>query len=263
MNKILIIGQNSFIGSNLKKYLSKKFEVTILSFEEVMNKNQSFFVKFSHVINTAIHKKYIHLNYNKLHDLDRKFISRFKKINFIYIFLNTRKIYLQKENISEISVIKPISNYGRNKFKTETFLKKKLKRKLLSLRIGNIIGKRIIKNKRNNHTLFFDNFLVLRKYKKKIITANDYKDFLSIIQFCQIIKDLIRKKINGIYNVSLSEKVYVSELVKWLDKKYFKKISFMGNKQDSFTLSNKKLLKKIYRKPTKLELKKFCKNILK
>ena len=263
MTKILIIGQNSFIGSNLKKYLSKKFEVTILSFENVMNKNQSFFVQFSHVINTAIHKKYIHMNYNKLYDLDRKFISRFKKINFIYIFLNTRKIYFQKENISEISVIKPISNYGRNKFKTETFLKKKLKRKLLSLRIGNIIGKRIKKNKRNNHKLFFDNFLFLRKYKKKIIVADDYKDFLSIIQFSQITTDLISKKINGIYNVSLSEKVYVSELVKWLDEKYFKKISFTGNQKDSFTLSNKKLLKKIYIKPVKLELKKFCKNILK
>ena len=88
-----------------------------------------------------------------------------------------------------------------------------------------------MKNKRNYHKLFFDNFLVLRKYKKKIIAADDFKDFLSIIQFSQIIRALISKKINGIYNVSLSEKVYVSELVKWLDKKYFKKISFMGNQK--------------------------------
>jgi len=262
MNKILIIGQNSFIGSNLKKYLKKKFEVTNLSFEKVLNKNEAFFVKFSHVINTAIHKKYIFKNYNKLYDLDRKFISKFKKNNFIYIFLNTRKIYFQKENITENSVIKPISNYARNKYKTETFLKKKLKRKLLSLRIGNIIGKRIKKNKRNNHKLFFDNFLVLRKYNEKITAVDDFKDFLSIIQFCQIIINLISEKIVGIYNVSLSEKIYVSEIVKWIDRKYCKKIIFTNNKKDSFTLSNKKLLKKIYIKPTKLELKKFCKNIL-
>ena len=183
MIKILIIGKNSFIGSNLNKYLSKKFKVTILSFEEVINKNEVFFVKFSHVINTAIHKKYIHRNYNKLYDLDRKFVSRFKKINFIYIFLNSRKIYFQKENISEISAIKPISNYGRNKFKTETFLKKKLKRKLLSLRIGNIIGKRIKLNKRNNHKLFFDNFLVLRKFKKKLLHQMILKIFYLSLSF--------------------------------------------------------------------------------
>ena len=43
MIKILIIGKNSFIGSNLKKFLSKNFEVVILSFEEVINKNVFFF----------------------------------------------------------------------------------------------------------------------------------------------------------------------------------------------------------------------------
>ena len=263
MNKILIIGKNSFIGSNLKKYLSKEFKVKNLSFEDIINKKVSFFSEFSHVINTTIHKKYIYGNYNKLYDLDRKFVSRFKKISFTYIFLNSRKIYFQKENISENSFIKPISNYGRNKFKTETFLKKKLKTKLLSLRISNIIGRRIIISKRNHHKLFFDNFLAIRNYKKKIIIADDYKDFLSIIQFCKIITDLISQKINGIYNVSLSQKVYVSELVKWIDKKFYNKISFTDNRKDSFTLSNKKLLKKICVKPTKYELKKFCKKILK
>jgi len=263
MNKILIIGKKSFIGSNLNKYLPKKFEVVILSFEEVINKNQNFFLKFTHVINTSIHKKYINHPYIKKYDLDRKFVLKFNKINFIYIFLNTRKIYFQKTNIGEGSIIKPISNYARNKFKTETFLKRKLKRKLLSLRIGNIIGKRIVKSKRNNHKLFFDNFLVMRKFKKKIIVADDFKDFLSIIQFCKIIKILINKKISGIYNVSLSEKVHVSELVNWIDAKYLKQISFEGKRKDSFTLSNKKLLKVIDIKPSKHELKKFCKNILK
>ena len=263
MTKILLIGKKSFLGSNLKLKLSQIYKVDNYSHEKIIKKNLSFIKNYSYVINTAIHSHYVNNKYNKKYDLDRIFIEKFHQAGFFYIFLNTRKIYFQKENISEISAIKPISNYGRNKFKTETFLKKKLKRKLLSLRIGNIIGKRIMKNKRNYHKLFFDNFLVLRKYKKKIIAADDYKDFLSIIQFSQIIGALISKKINGIYNVSLSEKVYVSELVKWLDKKYFMKISFMGNQKDSFTLSNKKLLKKIYIKPTKRELKNFCKNILK
>ena len=263
MNKILIIGQNSFIGSNLKKYLSKKYQVTNLSFEKVLSNHDDYFNQFSHVINTAIHKKYINNSYNKFYDLDRIFISRFKKISFIYIFLNTRKIYFQKENITEVSVIKPISKYGKNKFKTETFLKKKIKKKLLSLRIGNVIGKRIKINKRNHHKLFFDNFLNLRKIKKKIIINDDFKDFLSVIQFSKIVANLINQKIYGIYNVSLSQKIYISELVKWIDHKFFKKIIFTTKRKDSFTLSNKKLVKKIFIKPSKIELKKFCKNILK
>jgi nucleoside-diphosphate-sugar epimerase len=262
MTKVLIIGKNSFIGSNLKKSLSKKFKVEILSFEQVKKKNNLFFLKYTHIINTAIHKKYIKNKYDKIYDLDRVFISRFKKIQFIYIFLNTRKIYLQKENISEKSLLKPRCQYGKNKLITEIFLKKKIKRKLLSLRIGNIIGKRLIKNKRNNHKLFFDNFLLFKKNKKNFLVANDFKDFLSIVQFSRIVSSLIQKKINGIYNISLSQKIYISELIYWLDVDYFKKINFTNKLNDSFTLSNKKLLKKIGKKPLKIELKKFCKNIL-
>ena len=261
MNKILIIGKNSFIGSNLRKYLQNKTIFEILSFEEVINKKSSFFLQFTHVINTAIHKKYIKKKYNKIYDLDRKFISKLKKINFIYIFLNTRKIYLQKKNISEVSVKKPICNYSINKLKTENFLKNKLKKKLLSLRVGNIIGKKIVKNKRNNHKLFFDNFLSYRKNKKKITVVNDFKDFLSIVQFCNIVDNLIKKKVIGIYNISLSKKIYLSELIKWIDADFYRKINFIKGSKDSFTLSNKKLLKKIDIKPLKIELKKFCKNI--
>ena len=262
MNKILIIGKNSFIGSNLKKYLSKKTKFEILSFEEIINKKSSFFFQFTHVINTAIHQSYVKKKYNKFYDLDKKFISKFKKVNFIYIYLNTRKIYLQKKNITENSLKKPFCNYGKNKLKTEIFLKKKLKKKLLSLRVGNIIGKRIVKNKKNNNKLFFDNFLSYRKNNKKITVVNDFKDFLSIDQFCKIIDNLIKKKVSGIYNVSLSEKIYVSELINWLDIDYYKKISFINKSKDSFTLSNKKLLKKIDIKPLKIELKKFCRNII-
>ena len=261
MNKILIIGKNSFIGSNLRKYLLNKIDFEILSFEETISKKNSFFLQFTHVINTAIHSKYIKKKYNKFYDLDRKFISKLKKINFIYIFLNTRKIYLQKQNISECSIKKPICNYSKNKIKTESFLKKKLKKKLLSLRIGNIIGKRIVKNKRNYHKLFFDNFLSYRGNKKKMTVANDFKDFISIVQFCKIVENLIKKNIYGIYNISLAKKIYLSELINWLDADFYKKINFIDGTKDSFTLSNKKLLKKIAVKPSKTQLKKYCKNI--
>ena len=43
MYKILIIGKKSFIGSNLKKILSKNFYVKCLSFEEVIKKKTPSF----------------------------------------------------------------------------------------------------------------------------------------------------------------------------------------------------------------------------
>ena len=42
MTHILIIGKKSFIGSNLKNYLSNDFNLDIFSYEEVIRKNKTF-----------------------------------------------------------------------------------------------------------------------------------------------------------------------------------------------------------------------------
>ena len=261
MTKILIIGKKSFIGSNLKKYFSKKIKIDNLSFEQVISKKKYFFKDYSHVINTTIHKNYVKKKYNSKFDFDRIFINKFSEVSFFYIFLNTRKIYKMKENISEHSEIMPLDFYSKNKLITEIFLKKNLKKKLISLRISNVLGKRIYKKLRNNHKLFFDRFLVLRK-KKKISVKNDFKDFITIKQFCWIIEKIINTKISGIYNVSLGKKIYISEILSWLDFRFFKKVKFISSTSDSFTLSNKKLLKKIDLKIKKRDVKMFCKNLI-
>jgi len=263
MKKILIIGKNSFIGSNLKKFLSKFFSVDIFSYENIIFQNEIFFKKYSHVINTSIHPYYQKRKYNEKFDLDLKFIKKFKQINFIYIFLNSRKIYTLKEDISENSKKKPKCNYGNNKLTSERLLKKILKKKLLSLRISNVIGKKFILNKRQSGKLFYDNFLEFRKIKKKLVFNNEFKDFITIDQLSEIIKKLIQKNINGIYNVSLGKKVYLSEIIHWLDKDFFSRVKFNNEKLDSFTLSNKKLTKTINISINKNQLKKFCNKLIK
>ena len=61
-----------------------------------------------------------------------------------------------------------------------------------------------------------------KKNKKKIVVKNDFKDFISINQFSKVIKQIIKYEIKGIYNVSIGEKVYISEIVEWLDKNFLK-----------------------------------------
>ena len=115
---------------------------------------------------------------------------------------------------------------------------------------------------RNNHKLFYDNFLEYKKNKKKIIVNNEFKDFISIDQFSKIVGLIIKNRIKGIYNVSLGKKIYISEIVKWLDKKFSKNIRFINSQKDSFTLSNKKILKKIQINLTKNQVKLFCKKLI-
>ena len=91
MIKILIIGKKSFLGSNLKKYLSPKYETDNLSYENVKIKKSKFFKKYTHVINTSICEQYVNDKYNPKYDLDINFIDKFKRINFFIYFLIQEK----------------------------------------------------------------------------------------------------------------------------------------------------------------------------
>ena len=168
---------------------------------------------------------------------------------------------MQQNQITEKSKLKPLNQYAKNKLTTEKLLQRKIKKRLISLRISNVLGNRIFKNNRNNHKLFFDNFLLL-KNKKYLIVNNDYKDFITIDQFCKVVMEIIKHNIYGIYNVSLGKKVLVSELISWLDKNFYKRIKFIDVQTDSFTLSNKKLLSRIQIHLTKNQVKAFCKKLL-
>ena len=82
-------------------------------------------------------------------------------------------------------------------------------------------------------------------------------------QFTKIFYKIINLNLRGTYNVSLGKKVFISEILKALNKnknpKNFIKIKI--KKRDSFYLNNKKLLKRIKVNLSKKDLLKFCQTI--
>ena len=122
------------------------------------------------------------------------------------------------------------------------------------------------------------NSLLKQSYKnKKIIffidkgyilsTRNDYKDFISINDLCKAIYLIIKKPVYGIYNLSIGRKIYLKSIVKWLN--YYNSCSFLikkntkKNNNESFTLNNSRLIKKINMKIKISSLKKECKKLSK
>ena len=110
------------------------------------------------------------------------------------------------------------------------------------------------------HKTFIDIFE--QNIKKGIIFNNSkiFKDFLSIDKFCQIIRGIIQKNLTGTYNVSIGQKVYLNDLISWLNKFNKEKTIQQKNpsKNQSFFLNNKKLMSKINVKNSLEELKKYC-----
>ena len=133
------------------------------------------------------------------------------------------------------------------------------------LRISNIIGYKL-EIKRKLHKTFVD--LFYEKAKKGLIYDNKkrFKDFLSIQKFSQILIMIIKKDLRGTYNVSIGKKIYLNQIIEWLNKynnKPLKVLKYNSTKNDNFYLNNKKLMSKIKIKNNLFELKKDCLNLSK
>lgn len=263
-NKLLIIGKNSFLGKNLYNGIKNKINTILISYEQFLRLNNKKLRTFNYLCNCSINSNYNKLKYKKKNDIDLKIIGKIKGYKINFIFLSSRKVYLNKENISENDKIAPKCNYSKNKIITEKKILKLIPDKLIILRISNVLGlKDFILRK--THSTFIDNYIKYIHSNKKVYYENDFKDFITIKQFIKIFYRIIKNKLIGTYNVSLGRKIYINEILKWLNfnnlnkNKFFQKKNI--NPKDSFTLNNKKLMKKIKIKIYKYEIKNFCKAI--
>jgi len=266
--KVLIIGNNSFIGSSIKSYLSKKYKVSSKSYSKAISLNKNILNNFDWVINCASNKKYIKNKYNEKFDFDLLIAKKIKNTNTRQIFLSTRKVYTPKENIKENSRLNPRCNYSKNKAITEKKLLDILDNRILILRISNLIGLNNKHSKRKLHKTFIDIFFEF--INKDIIFKNDnlYKDFLSMKTFNLIINKLMAKKKFGIFNVSIGKKVYLNQIINWLNfynqkKSQIKYKILKKNNVDCFYLNNKKLINSIKINSTLSDLENECKTISK
>ena len=128
------------------------------------------------------------------------------------------------------------------------------------LRISNIIGNKL-SFKKKLHKTFVDVFYEKARKGLTYDNGKNYKDFLSIQKFGQIIIMMIKKDLKGTYNVSIGQKVYLNQIITWLNKynkRKLKIVKYSSSKNESFYLNNKKLMSKIKIKNDLFELKKDC-----
>jgi len=260
-NKLLIIGKNSFLGKNLYKVIKNKINSRLLSYEEFLKLNNKEIKNFNYVCNCSLSAEYNKSRYKESNDIDLKIVKKIKKYKINFIFLSSRKIYSNKKDIKENDKIAPRCNYSRNKVITEKKIFKLLPNKLITLRISNVLGLKT-HGSRRTHTSFIDNYIKYISCNKKTYYKNDYKDFITIQQFIKIFYNIIKKNLRGTYNVGLGKKIYINEILKWLNYKNLNKNKFFIKKNtypnDSFTLDNKRLINSIKIKINKSEIKNFC-----
>tara|TARA_E500000178_G_scaffold77692_1_gene75741 strand:+ start:737 stop:1537 length:801 start_codon:yes stop_codon:yes gene_type:complete len=242
--KIILIGRNSFLSQNFSVFLKKKkIRFFIISYNNFMKLSHKRLKNYETILNFSINKDFVQKKYALKNDLDLKIAKKIKDVNVRLVVFSTSKVYKSASNIKETSLKNPLTNYGKNKLKSESSLKKILSNYVI-LRISNIIGRKLRKNKRSVTNTFFD-IVRLNLKKKKIVVPekNFFKDFIFIEDFCIVLHKILTKKIKGTYNLSSGKKTYLHSIAKMISQYTKIPITLNKEKTDSFTLSNLKLFK--------------------
>ena len=317
VKNILSTGGAGYIGSHIAEILLKKHKKVFLidnlstGHRKLINKKAKFFKLDIHNKNKVkkIIEKYhidsiIHLAANLIIGEGQKKPKKYYKNNVLgtkklldasrktkvknFIFSSTAAIYKEGQyKVSEKSLIKPKSIYGKTKIKAENLIKNFAKKNNINfciLRYFNIAGsspsgKIGLINKNSDH--LFKNFSteIMKKRPKLKIYGTDYntkdgsciRDFVHVSDIAEI-HYLVLEKINKIniskiLNCGYNKGSSVIEVAEEFKRQSLKKVSIVHSKRRNNDLikiiaSNKELKKFIKWKPKFNNLSKIVKSCI-
>ena len=141
MKKLLIVGKNSFVAKNIYNYLKKSYKIKKIDYSSFKKLTKKELENFNYLINCSLSGKYVNYKYSELNDIDFKIAKKISKTTLKMVFISSRKVYKSNINLKETSLLKPKDYYSKNKLITEKKLTKLLNKKVLILRITNLVGK--------------------------------------------------------------------------------------------------------------------------
>ncbi len=252
--KIGITGSTGSLGKTLSSTKSKFQYVFFKS--DIRNKNKVF-----HWINNNNFYAVIHLaaivpikavNKNKKKAYDINYLGTKNVVDAVinsgikwFFFSSTSHVYKSsKKKISENSIKKPISYYGKTKLLAEKYIIKKFGKTKKKYCIGRIFSTSNINQKKNY--LVPDLIFKIKKSRKEITlkNLNHYRDFISMKEISKIILKLCNRQFVGIINIGRGKGILLKDIAKLLCKKFKKKYTFIDNKKITYLIANNKRLKK-------------------
>jgi len=213
MSKILVVGDNSFIG---KHFHNNYIGVDITPYKYLDNYNLA---EYHTILNCSITPEYKFKDYDETYDLDFLVGQKAIKNKCHYVMISTRKVYGQSDVLQaydELSPVNPADYYSENKVKTE-FKLLNLTDDYTILRASNVFG---FEPNRKSFMGWCIN--QLKKTDKIVydIHPDTQRDFIDINTFSKTLKLVCDQKPQGIYNIGSNEGTKVGDIAQWLIEGY-------------------------------------------
>lgn len=193
MKKMLLVGKDGFIGSNLYSLLSKYHNVDAISYSAL----DCISSNYDAVINCSIHPEYKSQKYKEENDIDLKISNKFKCKT---VMISSRKVYGSSNILKaydENSSTSPTDYYGENKLITEQKIKD-TKDEYLIFRASNIFG---YEPGRSSFMGFCIDQLIKNNTISYEISKETKRDFLHVKRFSNIVIKSLDKNLNGLFNI--------------------------------------------------------------
>ena len=263
MKTVLLIGSSGFLGSHLKKRLKKTYKLIcvnrknqfdISNFKKVkilLNRKIDFVINLSGQVSTKKNmlKTIIKGNENIINAIKNK------KIKPVVYFISTTLVYgFSNTLLNEKSKLAPSLSYSKIKKISELhYLKSSLNFKIL--RVANVYSP-----KKNGIVKYLINSFLSKK-KLNVTNIKSYRNYIHVDDFTNIVKKMLRKKLNhNIYNLGY-ENFSIQELIKIIETKFKSKLNYKNKNYklsviSSHKISKPKLFSEIRYNP-RIKMKKF------
>ena len=243
LNKILIIGKNSFLANELIKKIEPNSFLTI-SHKEALARD--VFEGIDCIINFSYNPKLSEVTYEERLDVDYLVRKKIIDLNIHYVMISTRKVYggNSKWNSKEVDELRPRDYYGVNKKETEKRLLKIGEKNLTILRVGNVMGEELNVGRVRMGSYLINSLKTVENIKISY-SLKSRKDVISSDYFVKVLVWVVDNKPNGIYNIGSGCSQEIGEIGRWLIQGYGKgKISSQSSKiEDEFQLDCAKFKK--------------------
>ena len=232
-----ITGSTGFLGSELKRKIKKNTKYKLKNFKgNVTNKLElkkwfernkfDYFIHLAAVVPTYKVKKYPNIAKKVNIAGTKNIIKEINKSKTIkwFFYSSTSHVYrFNNKKVTESSIKKPFSIYGKTKLEAEKYIKKNIDNRI-KFCIGRIFS---LEGKQKNKTYFLSGLVRKIKEEKTIdLDGSLFRDFIHVEDVADVIIKLLQNEIKGEYNIASGEKTKFKELIKIFKKISKKKVFF-------------------------------------
>ena len=259
MQKVVIIGGDSYVAGGLEKYLTD-CHVTNLHFDNWRD-NIKTLKDADCVVNFSIAPEFSKQDVMPDEVIDTQIAKTIRNTDTRFIFISSRKVYGSSNECvmyTEDDALNGVDFYAKNKIITEHKLNNILGDKLTVLRLSNIVGEPV---NRTGYKTFIG--WICENYINQghlVVSQNSrtVKDFVTKRFIHECLAEFIKKDTSGTYNLSAGFGMTIGDILNgYLGKSNVKYIGEDEPLFDQFVLDNSKLTATINKKITREEISEY------